>query len=97
MAEKIPVMCPFLTAAVSATCHGPPWVVIRETARKDISVLFQSSVPLKSVGPFPGKYTGARISLATLTGAVLFSTRIGHAEERLHLSVEIKYLCAQPC
>jgi len=72
-------------------------VDVHKTVCRDIPVLFRNPAPLKSMGPFPGKHTGARISLAALTGAVLSRSRTGYAEGRLHFSIEIKCHCVQIC
>lgn len=54
---------------------------------------FQKSCPTEELGPFPGKCTGARISLAALTGVVFSRAHRGCADRRLHFSTEIKCCC----
>lgn len=54
---------------------------------------FQKSRPTEEMGPFPGKCTEARISLAALTEVVFSRAHRGCAEGRLHFSTAIKCQC----
>lgn len=97
--EKISIVCPLPHCRCITNIlwtSGNVSVDVHKTVDMDVQrhfSSFQKSCPTEEMGPFPGKCTGARISLAVVTGVVFARAHRGCAEGRLHFGIEIKCRC----